>query len=96
VACVAHLPSCRPPARWHNNVLRLTDDDHHGSWPGQDLHSEGTKTKTIPFVAMVRASKNDCICILFLSYADGVEPFMSGDLATCTQGEFSMDKRRPG
>jgi nitrate/nitrite transporter NarK len=45
---------------------------------------------------MVRASKNDCVCILFLSYADGVEPFMSSDLATYTQDEFSMDKRKAG
>lgn len=77
-------------------LLFLSDDCPEGNY--KQLHKEGTKTKTNPFLAMARASRNYRVWILFLTYAAcfGVELVMNGNLATYFQDEFEVNKGLAG
>lgn len=74
----------------------LTDDCPDGNYG--DLHKEGTKTKTNPFISMYRAAKNYRVWVLFLNYGAcfGVELVMNGNLATYFQDEFDSSESSAG
>jgi MFS transporter, NNP family, nitrate/nitrite transporter len=74
----------------------LADDAPQGNYT--DLHREGTKTKTNPYVAMLRACKNYRTWILFLAYGAcfGVEVLMNLNMATYIEDKFKTSERTAG
>lgn len=74
----------------------VSDDCPEGNY--DQLHKDGTKTKTNPFIAMGRAAMNYRVWILFLTYAAcfGVELIMNGNLSTYVQDEFGVKKGLAG
>jgi MFS transporter, NNP family, nitrate/nitrite transporter len=73
-----------------------TDDCPEGQYAA--LHKEGTKTKTNPFVSMLRAARNYRVWVLFLTYGGcfGIELVMNGNLATYIQDEYGVKKGMAG
>jgi MFS transporter, NNP family, nitrate/nitrite transporter len=77
-------------------LVYFTDDAPQGNYA--DLHREGTKTKTNPYVAMLRACKNYRTWILFLVYGAcfGVEVLMNLNMATYIEDRFDASERTAG
>jgi MFS transporter, NNP family, nitrate/nitrite transporter len=74
----------------------FADDAPQGNYV--DLHREGTKTKTNPYVALLRACKNYRTWILFLAYgvSFGVEVLMNLNMATYIEDRFLTTEKTAG
>jgi MFS transporter, NNP family, nitrate/nitrite transporter len=74
----------------------IVDDDPQGNYA--DLHKAGTKTKTNPYVSLLRACKNYRVWVLFLAYGAcfGVEVLMNLNLATYVESYFKTSEKTAG
>jgi MFS transporter, NNP family, nitrate/nitrite transporter len=74
----------------------VVDDDPQGNYG--DLHKAGTKTKTNPYVSILRACTNYRVWILFLTYGAcfGVEVLMNLNLATYVREFFKKSEHTAG
>lgn len=78
------------------SLFFLSDDCPEGNY--KDLIKAGTRTKTNPWLAFFRASKNYRSWVLFVLYAMcfGVELIMNGNLASYFKQEFALSQSVAG